>query len=47
MFYNETSAEKSEIVFECSTLFVEETNEIRENKNYIVPVIYGYGGHIQ
>lgn len=47
LYYNETSAANSEIIFDWGKKFVEETKEIRKNGNHMVLILDGYGGHIQ
>lgn len=47
LFQNETSAAKSEIIYNWGLKFVKETKKVRAGGKNMVLVLDGYGGHIQ
>lgn len=44
-YQNETSAADSKIIYDWCVKFIKETKEIRSNRNCMILVLDGYGGH--
>lgn len=47
LYYNETSAANSSIILDWAHHFVDEVNQIRNDSEYMVLVLDGYGAHVQ